>query len=91
MELKQIDIDSLNIKTKSYRVFFGRGVYLEVMPNGSKYWRLKYRQNGKENRLSLGVYPRITLNVAMDKCEEFKQILYEQKIEVRKKRIGTVR
>lgn len=32
------------------------GLYLEVMPNGSKYWRMKYRFQGKEKRLALGVY-----------------------------------
>ena len=33
------------------------GLYLEIMPNGSKYWRMKYRFQGKEKRLALGVYP----------------------------------
>ncbi len=30
-------------KDKSYRLPDGGGMYLEVMPTGSKYWRLKYR------------------------------------------------
>ncbi len=34
-------------------------MYLEVMPNGSKYWCLKYRFGGKEKRLALGVYPEV--------------------------------
>lgn len=33
-----------------------RGLYLEALPNGGKYWRLKYRIGGKEKRLSLGVF-----------------------------------
>ncbi len=37
------------------------GLYLEVLPAGGKYWRLKYRFNGKEKRLGLGVYPAVTL------------------------------
>jgi hypothetical protein len=48
-------------KPKPYRLADGGGMYLEVMPNGSKYWRLKYRIAGKEKRLALGVYPTITL------------------------------
>ncbi len=36
-------------------------MYLEVMPTGARYWRLKYRMSGKEKRLSLGVYPRVSL------------------------------
>ena len=34
-----------------------RGLYLEVSPTGNKWWRLKYRFEGKEKRLALGVYP----------------------------------
>ena len=38
-----------------------RGLYLELTPNGGKYWRLKYRHAGKEKRLALGVYPQVSL------------------------------
>ena len=31
-----------------------RGLYLEVFPNGSKLWRLKYYVAGKEKRIALG-------------------------------------
>ena len=39
----------------------GQGLYLEVLPNGGKYWRLKYRSAGKEKRLALGVFPAVSL------------------------------
>ena len=42
---------------KPYKMGDAGGLYLEVAPNGSKWWRLKYRFEGKEKRLSLGVYP----------------------------------
>ena len=38
-----------------------KGLYLLVHPNGSKYWRFKYRIDGKEKLLALGVYPDIPL------------------------------
>ena len=38
-----------------------QGLYLEVLPAGGKYWRLKYRFGGKEKRLALGVFPAVTL------------------------------
>ncbi|NLP62337.1 Arm DNA-binding domain-containing protein [Paraburkholderia sacchari] len=38
------------------KLFDGGGLYLELMPSGSKKWRLKYRFNGKENRLTFGDY-----------------------------------
>jgi hypothetical protein len=42
----------------------GGGLYLWVFPDGSKYWRLRYRQQGKEKLLALGVYPRVGLKDA---------------------------
>lgn len=54
-------------KAKSYKLSDGGGLYLEVMPNGSKYWRQKYRINGKEKRLALGVYPEVSLKEARTK------------------------
>jgi hypothetical protein len=64
-------------KEKSYRLPDGSGMYLEVMPTGSKYWRLKYRYNGKEKRLALGVYPTVTLSVAREKTRVAKVVLAE--------------
>ena len=45
------------------------GMYLLVNPNGSKYFRLKYRFEGKEKTLALGVYPETSLKQARDKRE----------------------
>ncbi|MFZ8987171.1 MAG: Arm DNA-binding domain-containing protein [Steroidobacteraceae bacterium] len=40
----------LTPREKSYRVFDGGVLYLEVMPSGGRYWRLKYRFAGQEAR-----------------------------------------
>ncbi len=48
-------------KDKPYKLSDSGGLYLEVLPAGGKYWRMKYRISGKENRLALGVYPAVTL------------------------------
>jgi len=55
----------------------GGGLYLEVMPSRSKYWRLKYRFSGKEKRLAIGVYPQISLKEARIKRDEAKKLLSE--------------
>lgn len=57
---------------KPYRLSDERGLYLEVSPSGGKYWRLKYRFDGKEKRLSLGVYPDISLKIARDRRDELR-------------------
>lgn len=53
----------------------GAGMFLYVMPGGSKYWRLKYRFGNKEKRLALGVYPDITLQMARDKRLEARRLI----------------
>jgi integrase len=59
--------------TKRYKMGDSRGLYLEVAPNGGKWWRLKYRFDGKEKRLSLGVYPDVSLKVARDRREGLRK------------------
>lgn len=63
-KLTDVAIKKAAAKEKAYKLSDGRGMYLEVMPNGSKYWRLKYRFGSKEKRLSLGVYPEVSLKSA---------------------------
>ncbi|MGL4230238.1 MAG: Arm DNA-binding domain-containing protein, partial [Casimicrobium sp.] len=49
---------------KPYKLGDSLGLYLLVNPSGSKYWRFKYRLDGKEKLLALGVYPDVSLEVA---------------------------
>jgi integrase len=53
-------------REKAYKLFDGLGLYLEVTPTGSKLWRLKYRHDGRENRLALGAYPDTSLKLARE-------------------------
>lgn len=64
-------------KDKPYKLPDGGGMYLEVMPTGSKYWRLKYRYGGKEKRLAFGVYPVVSIAVAREKARLAKAELAE--------------
>jgi len=61
MKLTDVKIRNAKPKSKQYKVFDGDGLFLQVMPNGSKYWRCKYRFADKEKTLALGVYPEISL------------------------------
>src|SRR5580698_6932150 len=49
---------------KPYKLGDGGGLYLLVNPNGALWWRLKYQFEGREKLLSLGVYPRVSLQQA---------------------------
>ena len=60
---------------KIRRLFDGGGLYLELTPTGSRLWRMKYRYDGKEKRLSFGSYPTIALAEARQRREEAKKLL----------------
>lgn len=62
-------------KEKVYRLADEKGLYLEIHPNGSKYWRHKYRFNKKEKRLAYGVYPEVTLKEARNKRDTSRKLL----------------
>jgi len=49
---------------KPYKLYDAQGLYLLINPTGTKYWRYKYRWQGKEKALSLGVYPETSLSDA---------------------------
>jgi hypothetical protein len=68
--LTQLQVRNAKPMDKPYKLADGGGLYLEVMPTGGKLWRMKYRQpDGKENRLSFGIFPEVSLadrNVSMN-------------------------
>jgi hypothetical protein len=60
-------------------VFDGFGLYLEVMPTGTKAWRIKFRQpNRKEDGLSFGHYPEVSLERARSRCLAARKMLDEE-------------
>ncbi|EIL88675.1 phage-related integrase [Rhodanobacter sp. 115] len=56
-------------QAKPYRLTDGGGLFLLVQPSGAKWWRWKYRRpdTGKENTLSLGTYPEVSLRIARER------------------------
>ena len=60
---------------KPIKMADGGGLYLELHPNGSRYWRLKYRIAGAEKRLAFGVYPEVTLADARRKRDDARRLL----------------
>jgi hypothetical protein len=63
-------------KEKPYKLFDGDGLFLLVTPTkkgelppntGGKWWRFKYRFQGKEKLLSFGTYPEVSLASARER------------------------
>lgn len=71
------EIEAAKPKAKPYKLADGQGLYLEVMPSGAKYWRLKYRIAGKEKRIAFGVFPEIRPLEARDKAREARNQVRE--------------
>jgi len=64
-------------RAKPYKLADERGLFLLVRSNGSRWWRFKYRRPGthKENLLSLGVYPDVSLRKARERRDEARRLL----------------
>ena len=64
-------------KAEPYRMPDGRGMFLLVQPNGSRWWRMEYRRPGthKKNMLSLGVYPDVSLKQARERREAARKLI----------------
>lgn len=60
---------------KAIRLKDDRGLYLEVTPAGGKLWRLRYWLNSRENRISLGTYPDVSLKDARERRDEARKLI----------------
>ncbi|HDI9650450.1 TPA: tyrosine-type recombinase/integrase [Escherichia coli] len=77
MKLNARQVDTAKPREKAYKLADGAGLYLEVVPSGSRYWRMKYRFNGKEKRMAFGVYPAVSLAQARALRDDAKKKLAE--------------
>jgi len=75
MALTELTVKKAKPADKQQKLSDGRGMYLLVHPNGSKYWRMDYRFGGKQKTLALGVYPDISLAQARERREEARKLL----------------
>lgn len=73
MPLSATAVKQAKPREKTYKLFDERGLYLQITPKGGKRWRLKYRFDGKEKLLSLGLYPDVSLKEAQDKRDEARK------------------
>jgi len=74
-ELTATAIDKAKPGPKDYRMYDGKGLFLIVTKKGGKWWRFKYTFDNKENTLSLGTYPDISLAEARNKRQEARNKL----------------
>ena len=73
--LTALAIENAKPKETPYKLSDGNGLHLLVNPNRSKLWRLRYRFGGKQNMLSLGAFPEVSLATARSKRDDARKLL----------------
>ncbi|HMM56422.1 MAG TPA: tyrosine-type recombinase/integrase [Rudaea sp.] len=75
-KLTDLTIRRAQPRDKKYKLSGGHGLTLIVMPDGAKYWRVRYSWAGKEKELSLGrPYPELTLKDAEAEVMRLRQLI----------------
>jgi integrase len=64
-------------RAKTYKLADGGGLTLLANPNGSKWWRLRYRIGKTEKMISVGVYPDVSLKQARERRDEARKVIAE--------------
>jgi len=64
--LTDIKVRSLKTQARPYQVADGEGLVLEVRPSGQKAWLYRYRLWGRQEKLSLGSYPEVSIAKARE-------------------------
>ena len=75
MPLTEIECRNARPSAKNRKISAENGLYLEVTPTGRKYWRVKYRFEGIEKRLAIGIYPEISIKRARELRDDARQKL----------------
>jgi integrase len=74
MNLTELAIKAAKPKERAFKLYDERGLYLLVQPTGARLWRFKYKLNGVEKLISLGIYPEVRLKDAREKRDEARRL-----------------
>lgn len=75
MPLTDTQIRNAKPSDKQVKLSDEKGLYILIHPNGSKYWRMKYRVDGTEKKLSFGVYPEVSLKEARERRDDARKLI----------------
>ncbi len=73
-------IEGLRPQAKKYKAFDIEGLYLEVLPTGTKSWRYNYKHDNKNLTKTYGNYPAISLAEARKINSDFKDTIGTEQV-----------
>ena len=85
MALNDAQVRNAKPRATPYKIADEKGLSLLVNPNGSKWWRFRYRVDGREKMLSLGIYPDVSLKKARER-RDAQRTLVAESVDPSKKR-----
>ena len=91
MPLTDVAIRNAKPREKPYKVSDTLGLFLLVQPSGGKLWRVKYRIDGKEKKLAIGIYPQVGLAEARRRRDAARELVAAGKDPGREKQREKVR
>lgn len=74
-QLSKAEIKAAQPREKPYKLYRGKGLYTLVTPDDRRWWRFRYRFQGREKTLSLGVFPEVGIAEAEDRRDDFRRDL----------------
>jgi len=75
MALTDVKVRTAKAQEKDYKLSDEKGLYLLVTTTASRRWRFKYRVDGKEKLLALGVHPDVSLSQARQERDNARSLL----------------
>lgn len=75
MALTDTKVRAAKPEANDYSLVDGDGMSLLIKPNGSKYWRFRFRFGGKQHLMAFGVYPETSLADARQKEKQPESLL----------------
>ena len=91
MALTDVAIKNAKAREKPYKLGDAGGLFLLVQPSGGKLWRMKYRVDGREKKLGIGVYPDVSLADARKRRDDARELIAAGKDPSREKQRSKIR
>jgi len=78
MGLSDLEVRKIKPNEKAIKKADSGGLYLHVLPSGTKTWRMAFRLSGQQRVISFGNYPDVSLADARKQRDEAKDLIAQQ-------------